>query len=144
MKKKQNKLSLETQAVALDVTRIQREIKRFEVCERINPTAYGLSLERVEDAVGRDLVLRLKAKIASKKFDYKKVSFPNGPWQWIKWMAKGSEVFGGWKLVRWYLNKYPVKMIDIEMEANAYHPDIAIPDHATYVEVLMKESYREW
>jgi len=133
--------SFETLKAEMPIRRIQLNVQQFTAQQGINETAFGLSMERMYDAVGENLVMQLKARIASKKFDYKKVSFPDGAVQACKFALKKS-AFGGTRFVRWLLKRYPVRMVEIEMEANAYHPDIAIPDHATFVEICMMERYK--
>lgn len=124
----------------LPVKRIQLEVKKWMAQAQFNmhDSCYGLSMDRVMDAAGERLVLELQAKIASRKFDYKKVSFPDGAWQACKYALKNGNL-GGIKLVRWFIKKYPVRMVEVEMQASAYYPEIAIPDHAAFVEICMME-----
>lgn len=123
--------------------RVQREVKQFEIRRRmdqygfdIERSRFGLDVSTFMDHATQQMILTLKAKIASKKFDVKTVRFPDGPWQFIKFNAIGSSLYG-LRIVRWFIKRYPVKYIEITMEANAYHPDIAIPDYATYVDIAM-------
>lgn len=133
--------SYEALEASLPIQKIQRSVATFAAQQYLCPDSFGLSMERVYDAVGENLVMQLKARIATKKFDYKKVSFPAGAWQAIKFSLKNS-AFGASKPVLWFLKKYPIKMTEIEMEANAYHPDIAIPDRQTFVEILIRSRER--
>lgn len=125
-------------AADLSVSRIRREVERYFASRNVSPTAcYGLTVEQANRAVGADLAARMIARIATKKIDYKKVSFPAGPWQFVKFNTIGSWAYS-LRIVRWYLAKYPVKCITVEMTANAFHPDVEIPDHETFVDILLR------
>jgi len=120
---------------------VQREVQRFEMMHRfdkheIEGCRYGLEAKTFMDYAAQQMVLQMTAKIASKKLDVKTVRFPDGAWQFVKFNLANSQA-RGIKLVQWFLKKYPVRFVEITMEANAYHPDIAIPDHDTYVNIAI-------
>ncbi len=127
-----------------DVTmkRIRFAVERFAAMNAISlrDGYMGLELRRIEESCGEKLVLQLLAKVATRKLDVKTVKFPDGAWQFVKHNATKSSIYG-LKIVRWFLNKYPVRYIEITLEANAYNPDIAIPDHDTFVEIVMRHKY---
>ncbi|WP_230677522.1 hypothetical protein, partial [Streptococcus pneumoniae] len=54
------------------------------------------------------------------------VTYPSDWWQAFKerWFPM------------WARKKWPVKYTEEKMQANAYHPDLAIPDHQTFVSIL--------
>jgi hypothetical protein len=128
-----------------DITtqRVQREVQRFEMTQRMDQcgfdagrSRYGLDVRTFMDHATQQMILQLQATIASKKFDVKTVRFPDGAWQFLKFNLAQSQA-RGIKVVQWFLRKYPVRYIEVTMEANAYHPDIAIPDHETYVNIAI-------
>lgn len=128
-----------------DITaqRVEREVRRFEMTQRITDygmpsgSRFGLSMESFIDQATQQMILKLKATIAAKKFDVKTVRFPDGAWQFLKFNLSNSQA-RGIKAVQWFLKKYPVRFVEITMEANAYHPDISIPDHDTYVNIALQ------
>lgn len=129
---------------SLGYEQVQREVARFEMQSRhdyydFDPSGsrYGLSYETFIDHATQQMVLQLKAKIASKKLDVKTVRFPDGPWNHIKHWIKNSD-WMMYQFVRRWIEKHPVSYIEVTMEANAYHPDIAIPDHETYVNIAVR------
>lgn len=84
------------------------------------------------DEAARKMVAELSFKIATKKFEAKTVRFPADWWEAFK--------------NRWFtprmLKRWPVKFSEVTLEANAYHPSVAIPDHATFVEIMMRSKER--
>ena len=129
-----------------DITldRVQRDVQRFMAQERLDMGAgniYGLDMRTYVEEATRRLVVQLQARVASKKYDVKTVRFPDGILQWIRFNLIASSLYG-LKPVRWLVAHWPERNIEITMEANAYHPDVAIPDHDTFVEVVMKARRR--
>lgn len=122
----------------LGYQQITRMVQTIAFEQRISQHEMGMLIETREfqDHAAQYMVRQLLAKVASKKLDVKTVKFPDGPWQFLKFNLIGSPAYG-LKIVRWFLKKYPVRYIEITMEANAYHPDIAIPDRATFVEIMV-------
>lgn len=122
--------------------RVMREVKMFEMRQRFDqygsPSGdrFGLNVSTFMDHATQQMILQLKATIASKKFDVKTVRFPDGAWQFLKFNLANSQA-RGIRIVQWFLKRYPVRYVEITMEANAYHPDIAIPDHQTYVNIYV-------
>lgn len=126
----------------LTMQRVNREVKRFEMINRLDEHELrcGLSADTFMDHVARQMVLRLKATVASKKFDVKTVRFPATWWDGFKESAaKWCREHGMRKLATKLAKR--VAYIDVTMEANAYHPDIAIPDHATYVDIAIRAKF---
>ena len=98
---------------------------------------HGLKWETFYDELGQRMILELQAKIASKKFAVKTVRLPDGWWQAIRHAVSQS----GWMMyqcVRAWFAKHPVRYVEVTMEANAYHPDVAIPDHETFVDIAYR------
>jgi hypothetical protein len=126
----------------LTMRRIQLQVAKFATQYRCDPHSFMRSIDHhaMEDAISGNMVQTLVAKVAMKKLDVKTVKFPHGPWQFLKFELIGSKLYA-LSPVRWFLKKYPVRYIEITMEANAYHPDIAIPDHATFVEIYTQARY---
>jgi hypothetical protein len=126
---------------SIGIQQVQREVARFEMRHsfdkhEIDGSRFGLKASTFMDYAAQQMILQLKATIASKKFDTKTVRFPDGAWQFVKLNLQKSPAYGI-KAVQWFLKKYPVRWVEITMEANAYHPDIAIPDHDTYVNIAV-------
>ncbi len=128
---------------SLGYREVQREVQRFEMTQRMDTygfdasrSRYGLDVRTFMDHATQQMILQLQAKILSKKFDVKTVRFPDGAWQFIKFNLANSQA-RGIGLVQWFLKRYPVRYVEVTMEANAYHPDIAIPDHDTYVNIAI-------
>jgi hypothetical protein len=127
---------------SLTLNRVQREVQSFcfEHRTSFHEIGFGLELRQFEDLAAQHMVHQLIAKVASKKLDVKTVKFPHGPWQFVKFNIIGSRWYN-LSLVRWFIERYPVKYVEVTMEANAYHPDVAIPDRATFVEIIMQAKY---
>lgn len=127
---------------SLSMDRVKREVRQFEMMQRMdqyglpNDSRFGLDVETFMDHAAQQMILRMKARIASKKFDVKTVRFPDGAWQFVKHNIQKSS-WMMYKFVRDWIANNPVRYIEITMEANAYHPDIAIPDQATYVDIAV-------
>lgn len=118
--------------ISTDITmnRVQLEVRKF-VCERRfdDEAFYGnLDVTRLQDEACRQMILRVLLKVASKKLDVKTVRFPATWWDAFK---------RHWFPAKWLI-KYPVKYTEVTMEASAYHPDIAIPDHASFVDIVVR------
>ncbi len=124
----------------LNFEHIRLESKRF-----IASSEFGFDmrvpapdeLRAFECEVGRRLVIEFQRNVASRKYDVKTVRFPADWWQAFK--------------RRWFpariLKRWPVKYTEVTMEANAYYPEIQIPERQTFVEVLMSarnRREREW
>jgi hypothetical protein len=117
--------------ISCDVTmkHIRLEVKRFMAEQRFDEGAYlgNLRMESFYDHAAQAMVLRTLQRVASKKLDVKTVRFPSDWWQAVK-----RRFFPAWALAKW-----PVQYTEVTMEANAYMPDICIPDHDTFVEIVM-------
>jgi len=79
-----------------------------------------------QDEIANRMVMSLKAKCASKKFEFQTTAYPSDWWQAFK-----KRFFP-----RWALKKWPVEVTEHTYEASAYLPDVAIPDHETYVSII--------
>lgn len=130
----------------ISIKRITRNVETFkqrmaisncDMCDIGKSSHFhGLRWETFYDKIGQRMILELQAKIASKKFAVKTVRFPDGWWQAIRHAVSQS----GWMMyqcVRKHFEKHPVRYIEVTMEANAYHPDVAIPDYETFVDIAM-------
>lgn len=128
----------------LDMKRIQFECRKWIMEYRMDLHSFAsdLQFEQIRDEASRHMVLTLLATVASRKLAVKTVSFPDGPWQWVKWELKNSR-YASSKFVRWLIKKYPVRQNEITLTANAYDPEIAIPDKSTFVEICVK-SEQKW
>lgn len=128
-------------AANIPYERVQREVQmvasRYAVDLSFLSTAETKALY---DRYANRLIMELRAKVAHKKFDVKTVRFPKGAWEFLKFNLIGSKLYG-LRVVRWFIKRYPVKYVEVTMEANAYHPDIAIPEHDTFVEIIMRSRY---
>lgn len=117
--------------ISCDVTmrRVQLEVKRFMAEQRFDYGSYlsNMSTESFYDQAAQMMVLRTLQRVASKKLDVKTVRFPSDWWQAFK-----RRFFPAWAQLKW-----PVKYTEVTMEANAYMPDICIPDHDTFVEIMI-------
>jgi hypothetical protein len=120
--------------VTAEITRqrVVREIKTFCMRSSIDMDGFleGVEMSHFIDASARNMILQLTAKVASKVYDVKTVRFPKDWWNALK-----AYIYP--KLPYWVSKKWPVKFTEVTMEANAYHPDICIPDHSTFVEILI-------
>lgn len=120
----------------LPLRRVQLEMKKFAAQHLIH-TDLQFRLDNYMDQAARAMVLQLQARVASKKYEVKTVRWPDGPWQFIKFYVKDSPLMG-LGVVRWFLRQWPVKFIEVTMEANAYYPDVCIPDHDAFVEIMVR------
>lgn len=96
--------------------------------------AHGFDIEslppgrfnEIRDEVARRMILQFHAQVASRKFAVKTVRYPADWWQALK--------------ERWFPRKWqkrwPVKYTEDTLEANAYYPEIQIPDRQTFVEIV--------
>lgn len=151
MKKKHNPDSPapEDRIFSASLTRqsVEREVKRFELQERFDARMmeadmrFGLTANTFMDHAARQMILQLKAVVASKKFDVKTVRYPASAWDHFKESAR--EWCRGCGLHRFakFIESRGVRYVEVTMEANAYHPDIAIPDHDTYVNIAVSAKY---
>jgi hypothetical protein len=112
----QHKISL---AIAQFKSRAMIDLGFFE---------HNLDVEIFQDEAARRLVAELTLRVASKKFDSRTVIYPANWWESFKKRWAPS----------WFLKRYPVRHDQITFEANAYYPDIAIPDHAAYVDIVTR------
>ena len=110
----------------LNVKHIQLYVERFKAAHMIDLRT-EVRADMLRDITER-LVLQLSAKVASKKYAAKTVSYPATWWEFFKHR---------WFPPRW-LARWPVKFATVTLEASAYYPDIEIPGHAAYVEVAVK------
>ena len=94
-------------------------------------------MRAIYDEMAQRMILELQAKVASKKYAVKTVRYPDGAWQFVKAHMSASKL-NAFKIVRWFLKRYPVRFVEVTMEANAYHPDIAIPGHEAFVEIVTR------
>lgn len=119
---------------SLETKRITLEIRRIEAEYRFDPRSFLKSMESHQfyDEVSRQMTQRLIALVASRKYDVKTVRFPSDWWQSFK-----KRFFP-----MWALQKYPIQYTEVTMEANAYYPEIEIPDKQAFVEVCIREAYR--
>lgn len=130
----------------LPLKRIKFEVTRHAYEARLSEYEfknYGMEHNRILDAVGEQLALQLIANVATRKLAVKTVSYP------ASWQQGAKKAFI--ELLRSYgmvgmadriQKRWPVVMKDVTLEANAYNPDIAIPDHSTFVDIVMHHKYR--
>ncbi len=118
--------------IAADIAlkRVRFEIERFCAQQQFDPREMSRNAEmsaHFVDEMSRMMVLKLMTKIATKKFDMKGVRFPADWWESFK-----NRWFPRWALKRW-----PVQWTQVELTGSAYYPDIEIPNHQAFVEVMM-------
>jgi hypothetical protein len=112
---------------------LTREIKQMILRHEMEyPNGYRIDPEVFFEEMTRRMVVSLRARIAAKKFETKTVRFP-ATW----WDAFKLRFFPANAIKRW-----PVNFEEVTLEAWAYHPDISIPDHQTFVEIVVNS--REW
>ncbi len=119
--------------VTMEMARLEaRRLRGRMEIGSVDGAMYGMKCEYVQDAVARQLVANLVATVATKKYAVKTVSFPADWWQAVKrrWFP------------RWALKRWPVQMTDVTLEASAYYPDIRIPNHEAFVDVVLNEKTR--
>lgn len=124
----------DTITAELTTSRIQLEIKKICAQMRMDPShlCRNMELQWVQDEMSRQLVATMIATVAARKYDVKTVRFPRDWWQAFK-----KQYFPMWALVRW-----PVQYDEVTMEANAYYPEIQIPNKQTFVEVCLYEGMK--
>lgn len=93
-----------------------------------------IQMEAIYDEMARRLIFSLAAKVAAKKYEVKTVRYP------ATWLEAVKERF----IPQQWQHLWPVKYEEVTLEANAYHPDIAIPGHASFVEILHCARMREF
>ena len=117
---------------------IRREIEKFRVEYGVDlEFLRGAELTRVEDEIAKRMIFSIECKIALKKFASKTVRFPATWWDAFKHRFFPSRM----------LKKWPVKWDEVTLEASAYHPDVAIPNKQTFVEIMhasRKAIYQDW
>ncbi len=111
------------------VARVERrhlEIKTFDSVLLIDPAILDRFYYQEDFLPAAQAMLhRFSVKVASKKIDSKEVIVPADWWQAVKLRFFPA----------WYLKRWPAKQIRHVLEANAYHPDVAIPKGRTFVDV---------
>ncbi len=112
---------------SLALKRIQLEVTKCCQMYEISQENMGVSFERVVDEMGRRMVAQLVIKVASKKYDSATVMYPSTWWDAFK-----KAFFPVWAVRRW-----PVKHDKFTFEANAYYPEIQIPERSAFVEVIV-------
>lgn len=124
----------DTSECALTIERVALEVKKFAMRQQFDPTAMirNTDVRWFHEGAARRMVSQIITRVASKKYETKTVSFPADWWQAVK------RRFGP----RWFLKRYPVVMTDVTMEASAYYPEVEIPDHAAFVEIMMNVQNR--
>jgi len=110
----------------LNIEQIRLHVEHFRATHAIDIHNVELHADIVRDIAER-LVLQLSAKIASKKYSAKTVSYPATWWDFFKHR---------WFPPRW-LKRWPVKFTEVTLEASAYYPDIDIPGHNAYVDIAV-------
>ena len=123
---------------ALDTNRIRLEARRWQVSHGLSDQELGMiagaRLDMVRDEMARTMVTTLMATVASKKYEVKTVRFPA---DWVQ-ACKRRWLNPAWRLGRWALKRWPVKYTEVTMEASAYYPEIAIPDHQAFVDIVFR------
>ncbi len=122
---------------SIAVERVQRDVTRCCARYAIDLTALSRAdVKAVYDEVARRLILQLQAKVASKKYEVKTVRFPASAWDAVKdEIASWCRRKGFHRAATFFRER--VTHTEVTMEANAYHPSIAIPDHETFVEIMI-------
>lgn len=110
----------------------QNMFSRFAIPDSEAAMLGGLRFEEFREEAARQMVMQLKAKIATKKFESQTVIFPADWWQSFK-----KRWFPAWALKKW-----PAKHTEVTFEANAYYPDIEIPGHNAFVEIMVAHRQR--
>lgn len=127
-------MSYTTITGSLSIERIRLEARRFLCEQRIDINELGpIKLRMIEEEIGRRFVVQLQQAVASRKYDVKTVRFP----------ADWRQAFKERWFPKWALKRWPVKYQEVTMEANAYYPDIQIPEHQTFVEVMLSARMKE-
>lgn len=113
--------------ITLEITKLQ---SRFAI--DMGGLSRSIDIRSWQDEIAHRMIVDIKARCASKKFDSRVVSYPATWWQHFKraWFPK------------WALRKWPVELESVSFEASAYYPSIQIPDHAAFVEIAMKAQQR--
>lgn len=122
----------------------QRFGSRFEMSWRGDDGRfYGQSMEDLGNEYARRAVLEITARVASKKLDVKTVRFP------ATWKDACLEAFANWAN-RWGEHGWAtaarkrIEYTEVTLEANAYWPDLEIPDHDTFVDIAVASRNRKW
>lgn len=136
--KTEKRNSYHVAAAEVGIRRIRFEVERYMQMYQIDLKCVRPDqLEVTVDRVAEEMILKLQTKIASKKFASKTVRFPSTWWDAFKHRFFTPRM----------LKKWPVKWDEVTLEASAYHPDIAIPDHQTFVEIMHASRsgiYQDW
>lgn len=106
---------------------IQRQVGEICISHSVDLSFLSKAeMTRLEDQIARRMIYEIRAKIAMKKFAAKTIRFPRD------WLESLKERF----LPQWARAKWPVIWEEITVEADAYHPDFAVPDKATFVNMI--------
>lgn len=113
---------------------IRREVERLSAQYMVDLRMFdNVELTKIEDEVGRRLIYEMVTKVCGKKFVSKTISFPKD------WKESLKQRF----LPQWALQKWPVKLTEVTIEGNAYHPDVRIPDGVSFVEIITSRAVTE-
>jgi len=111
------------------VERRTLDVRQFTGVKLIDPSFFPNAIEyqrMVEHQMHAEMH-RLIVRVASKTVDRKEILVPRDWWQHVK------ERFAP----KWLLKRFPVLQTSYVMQADAYYPDIAIPDRKAFVDVFI-------
>ena len=112
------------------------EVSILAVKRRIHPR--NLRVASYMEQETNSMVLSLVARVATQRVAEKTLEWPDGPWAaWLHWFY--ATKIGKAPLFRRLLGSPNMKRYT--MKATAYHPDIAIPDHDSYVHIAINSPY---
>lgn len=120
--------------ISSEITTIDIRRKVLQICAQHAvdlPFLSKAEMTRFEQQIAGKMIYELRAKIATKKFAAKTIRFPKD------WVESLKERF----LPQWARVKWPVVWQEITVEADAYHPDFAIPDKATFVNMISTSKF---
>lgn len=134
-----------------DITyqKAEREVASFRSCVMMpyyssGSDFYGIKFDQYKDELCNRMILELKAVVATKKFEIKTVRFPANWKEGLRLAIRdGLRKIGWWELAAQWDKRRPINYTEVTMEASAYHPDIAIPDHQTFVNIVTTAKYNQ-
>lgn len=115
-----------------EISRVRLEVARYAA--RTDIPENNLRIEQYTEEATRTMIMEFHAKVASKKYAVKTVSYPATWWDAFKKRFYPA---------RW-LKRWPVVFEEVTMEASAYYPDIEIPGHAAFVDIAHKARRRTY
>ncbi len=109
------------------------DVVKFHVQQMINKTLFNTTVDvRYEEHIGGVIISALQ-RIASEPLDAITATYPDGAWQAVK---ETKAFRGRWNPLRTYVDRHPVRLRYLRLEAQALYPKISLPHESHVIRFL--------